>query len=98
MPSIIEQILKDRGSVYGDFGDNAAMAQDLKGLIKKWQPTKYAMSIEQAEALDMISTKLSRIVTGDPSYPDNWDDIAGYATLIANRLRGNNDSITKTPE
>ena len=25
---------------------------------------------------------------GDPDYPDNWRDIAGYATLVLNRLEG----------
>jgi hypothetical protein len=38
------------------------------------------------ESLDMISNKIARIVNGNPSEPDHWIDIAGYATLIANRL------------
>jgi len=46
------------------------------------------MGEDQWEALEMIATKLSRIVNGNPNKIDNWDDIAGYATLVADRLRG----------
>jgi hypothetical protein len=41
---------------------------------------------DQLEALDMIAHKIARILNGDPNYADNWIDIAGYATLVANRL------------
>ena len=43
---------------------------------------------DQQEALDMICHKVGRIVNGDPDYIDSWDDIAGYARLVADRLRG----------
>jgi hypothetical protein len=36
----------------------------------------------------MIATKMSRIVNGNPDKIDNWDDIAGYAKLVADKLRG----------
>jgi len=39
------------------------------------------------ESLDLICTKLSRIVTGDCNHQDHWLDIAGYATLISDRLK-----------
>ncbi len=34
----------------------------------------------------MIFHKIARIINGDPNYADSWVDIAGYATLVANRL------------
>jgi hypothetical protein len=37
----------------------------------------------------MIVHKIGRIVNGDPDVTDHWVDIAGYATLIADRLEGN---------
>jgi hypothetical protein len=37
----------------------------------------------------MICHKMARIVNGDADYDDSWIDIAGYATLVAERLRGN---------
>jgi hypothetical protein len=30
----------------------------------------------------MIFCKITRILTGDPNYTDNWHDIAGYAKLV----------------
>ena len=46
----------------------------------------YELSPDQAEALDMIAHKIARILNGDPNHHDHWHDIAGYATLIADRL------------
>jgi len=43
---------------------------------------------DQAEALDMIFSKIARILNGDPNHLDSWTDIAGYATLVADRLEG----------
>jgi hypothetical protein len=39
-----------------------------------------------AEALDMILHKIGRIVAGDATFKDHWVDIAGYATLVADRV------------
>jgi hypothetical protein len=39
------------------------------------------LSSTQLEALDMICSKLARIVCGDPNEPDHWHDIGGYAKL-----------------
>ena len=41
----------------------------------------------------MIFHKIARITNGDPHYSDSWRDIAGYATLVADRL--DNDTIKK---
>jgi hypothetical protein len=41
---------------------------------------------EQAESLDMIANKLSRILNGNPHYIDSWTDIAGYATLVTRAI------------
>jgi hypothetical protein len=47
---------------------------------------------DQKQALDTILDKISRIINGDPDYTDNWRDIAGYATLVLNRLETRNDT------
>lgn len=79
-------LLSARESRYGSFDDNAEVSQELKSAIR--YGTRYgACYSDQKEALDMIAAKISRIVTGDPDYIDNWDDIAGYAKLVADRLR-----------
>jgi len=87
MPDL-DEILIDRAKLYGDFTGHAALTQALKQLIHH-RATSRKLWLEpfQKEALDMICHKIGRIINGDPNYTDSWDDIAGYATLVANRLR-----------
>jgi hypothetical protein len=47
-----------------------------------------AFADDQWEALEMIVHKMGRIVNGNPDEVDHWVDIAGYATLVADRLQG----------
>lgn len=85
-PDHLSAILSARGARYGSFEDNSEISQALKEVIHHgfgW----FGMASDSREALDMIAAKISRIVTGDPDYADNWDDIAGYAKLVADRLR-----------
>lgn len=85
----VTEILGQRAKTYGSFRDNACLAQALKrSMADHAQDLGKTFADDQWEALEMISTKISRIVTGDPDSIDQWDDIAGYATLIADRLRG----------
>ena len=88
-PVSLETTLGSRGKVYGSFRDNACLAQALKrSMADHAQDLGKTFADDQWEALEMISTKISRIVTGDADNIDQWHDIAGYATLIADRLRG----------
>jgi Domain of unknown function (DUF6378) len=98
MPKV-DEILEERGHRYGDFGDNARVSQGFKHVMLR-SNIGQVIPDYQKEALDLIFTKISRIVTGDFTYVDNWDDIAGYATLIANRLREDQKHVTaaKTSE
>ena len=48
--------------------------------------TQHRIVADQLEALDMIFSKIARIINGDPNYADSWHDIAGYAKLIDDRL------------
>jgi len=83
----IDSILEERGSRYGIFKDHAAVTQRIKREINNALGDR-ALAYDQFEALDMIAHKIGRIVNGDPDYIDSWDDIAGYAKLVADRLRG----------
>lgn len=80
-------ILNARGKVYGPFSANARVSQCLKTIMRSGSSWS-ALQPDQKEALEQIALKISRIVTGDPDYVDNWDDTAGYATRVADRLRG----------
>ena len=79
----IEKILEERGKTHGDFTENAEISQRLKDLVR---PTASRRTDVQNEALDMILHKISRICVGDPNHQDNYDDIAGYAKLVSDRL------------
>lgn len=79
------EVLKERGSRYGEFVSNAKFTHFVKEEMRR-SPSWQKMYADQREALDMIAHKMARILNGDPDYADSWVDIAGYATLVANRL------------
>lgn len=82
-----EEILAERGARYGVFADQAAIAQELKDVIRATKNFPF-LAPDQREALEMVAHKVGRILNGDPNYADSWDDIAGYTKLVANRLLG----------
>ena len=92
-PSIIEpeevfdinKTLNERDKTYGDFSLHAKITQDLKCVMQQC-PKWSNLNCSQREALEMIQHKIGRILNGDPNHADSWIDIAGYATLVANRL------------
>lgn len=86
----IDTILADRARTHGDFHDHASCTQQLKECMKGTRPEGWrALDECQKEALEMIVHKIGRIIAGNPNEPDHWDDIAGYARLISNRLQSN---------
>lgn len=80
--------LAARGSRYGSFETNGSIAQEIKRTMRS-APKWGELTGAQAEALDMFASKISRMLTGDPDYSDNWHDIAGYATLVEDTLSKN---------
>lgn len=84
----IEEILEERGRRYGKFEDHAAVTQRLKDIMQGHANFRgTSLAPDQREALEMIAHKIGRILNGDPNYSDSWDDIAGYAKLVGDRLR-----------
>jgi len=73
----LQQTLNERGEQYGDFKELADLAQDLKSMLITDE-----MNNVQKEAMDVICTKLARIVVGNPHNRDSWHDIAGYTQLV----------------
>ena len=85
MTTNVNDMLAGREGRYGSFRDHAKIAQDLKAVMHErsgWD----GLADDQKEALEMIQHKIARILNGDPNYHDSWLDVAGYATLVANRL------------
>ena len=82
-------ILYERNINYGTFLDNARITQRLKAVAHQFAgQNNKTFDADQAEALDLIFTKIGRILNGDSNHIDSWIDIAGYATLVADRLQG----------
>lgn len=81
----LKETLAQRGATYGDFSLNAIIAQEMKVSARNgasWD----AMPAYIQEGIDIILSKISRAVTGDPMHADNFHDIAGYAKLVEDRI------------
>lgn len=90
--SDIKETLKQRGSVHGEFADNADISQELKKTVRRsvrWD----SMTAVQREAVDNVLQKIARLCSGDPDYEDHWVDIIGYATLSKDRLPGLKEDV-----
>ena len=83
----IETTLKERQKTHGDFMHNATIAQLIKDIMH-CQPNWLLLLPDQKEALDMIASKIGRMLAGEPNNAEHPHDIAGYATLVEKRLRG----------
>jgi transposase-like protein len=85
----VDTILDERATTYGSFISVALFAQEMKELIRSALDEQNAgLQADHQEALDMIASKIARIIIGDPHHTDSWLDIAGYATLVADRIQG----------
>ena len=86
----VDDVLNARAQNYGKFIEGAEIMQMVKRLVHNYVEQRgTSLAFDQLEAIDMIIHKLGRIVNGNPDHTDNWVDIAGYATLVADRLKGN---------
>lgn len=81
----INETLKSRQSSNGEYAFLAIISQDL--IMRMRCSTNWnLLECDQRESLEMIAHKIARILNGNPDTHDHWHDIAGYATLVANRL------------
>jgi len=83
--SITDQILSDREQTHGLFREVASYSQAFKNMMRtsrNWN----RLDVAQAQALEVIADKVARILCGDPSYQDHWQDGAGYFELVLRDL------------
>jgi hypothetical protein len=80
-----EETLTARRKTHGDFADHARISQSLKDVMR-FEPGWEKLTAMQRESLEMNQHKVARILAGNPDEPDHWFDIAGYATLVHQRL------------
>jgi len=86
MPTPTDALLAERGKTHGDYTEHANVTQGLKRVAQQTENYWSKLNDTQRESLDMIVHKIGRILSGDPNYADHWDDIAGYARLISQRI------------
>lgn len=80
-----KELTQERHATHGDFTDDATTSQGLKAVIqnsKNW--TRFTPV--QKECLEQMMTKIGRLCSGDPNYPDHWRDLSGYPYLVVERL------------
>lgn len=76
----IKDTLVERATTHGDFDEVAFIAQHIKLILRNGQSWD-KMNNQQKEALEMIASKLARVVSGNPNEPDHMHDAAGYSKL-----------------
>ena len=87
----VEETIKQREELYGNFGEAAVTMQELKKSARRHSRWRL-LPVDQREAIDMILHKIGRHINGDHQYPDNFHDIGGYAKLAEDEiLRNKND-------
>ena len=81
----IRTTLEDRGNSYGEYADGTKIAMNLYGRCQA-APRWSDMNPGQQYAMFMFCAKMARLLNGDPNHKDTWLDIAGYATLVHDRI------------
>jgi hypothetical protein len=99
---MLNEILKERESTYGNFHTQANLSQTLKSIINQHYVSVHGeiMPNFMAESLAMICHKIARITNGNPTYVDSWQDIAGYSQLVVDILNQSSveNSLTEQEE
>lgn len=90
MTEQIDALLEEREKVHGEFWHTATIAQELKSTVAGYAPA--GLDATHAEAIDLICTKIARILSGNPNEVDHWKDIAGYARLGERFARAKSDA------
>lgn len=92
----VDQILDDRHKSYGTFSGVACISGQFRDFIQsvlkdnRDNGNEVWLEVDAEEALLMIGVKIARILNtqNGQNHVDTWRDIAGYATLVAERLEG----------
>ncbi len=88
----LDDTLEARGGQYGKFDAQAKASQLIKAAFAQcdnWTE----LDDDARESLETIAMKISRLLTGNPKHYDSWHDIAGYAELVAKKIRPEADKV-----
>lgn len=83
--AMIDDIIRERTENYGSFEGVAILSQSLKSVMQSHDHW-VNMLPDEREALEMIAHKMARIINGNAAYKDSWNDISGYAKLVADKI------------
>jgi len=83
-------IINEREKTHGPYKSTAAWSQSLKDMFRS-SPNWVKMNDGQKEALEMIASKLGRLLNGDHNFDDHSIDVGGYAKLYASSIDRNAD-------
>ena len=75
-----KELLDERNNTHGSFVINSRVSQKLKDVVRIEEGYS-ELDLVHREALDHMFGKIGRIMAGQPTFDDHWDDIAGYAQL-----------------
>ena len=65
---------------HGSYTDNARIAQNLKAMLHG-EDAWAGLEPWQQESLDMICSRMGRILAGNPAHPKHWFGIINFANL-----------------
>lgn len=86
--SNVNETLKERGKVYGDYkGGSEFRANVMELIVDRYAKVNHGgmPAIHMVYVYDIVN-KLSRLAV-TPYHIDTWHDIAGYATLVEKALK-----------
>lgn len=86
----IEETLKNRGTVYGNYGHGLDIRSDLIQILRGSGPK--SLTTRQIGYFIDICNKLARLAV-TPDHLDSWHDIEGYARLIQADIRGDENEV-----
>ena len=79
-PFTRDPLLVEREKTHGSFEHTAAIAASIKTVFDS-HGYRGKLNMRQQEVVDLIATKLGRIIAGDNLCKEHYLDIAGYAKL-----------------
>jgi hypothetical protein len=80
-----DKLIKERTGHHGTYSSNARLTLGIIKALKSGYGYD-RLTPEQEYGLIMIANKMCRIVSGNPSFKDHWEDIIGYAKLAGDLI------------
>lgn len=86
------KLLAEREKTHGNYEETARISQAIKSAMNTsdgWP----ALESDMKESLELIATKIGRIISGDRESKEHWEDISGYAILVSRRIESESISL-----